>query len=112
MVKAGGGRRLTESCSEDGIVEKRAHQRLQGKIGKAVDGFNQRRPQFLHVFAGVGNIVGQFELVRGSYAELFQVQLQAAVVAADLTADLDHVALLELGGGVGEIVPHAGLDLT
>ena len=60
----------------------------------------------------MGNIVAPVRTRPPCEAELFQVQLEAAVVAADLAADLDHVSLLEPGGGVGKVVPHAGFDLA
>ena len=44
MVEALGGRSLAKGRGEDRIVEKGAHQRLQGRIGEAVDGLHQRRP--------------------------------------------------------------------
>ena len=44
MVEGFCGGSLAEGGGHDGIVEKRAHQRLQPGIGKTVDGANQGRP--------------------------------------------------------------------
>src|ERR1700733_6507630 len=112
MVERFGGWGFTERGRDGWIVEKSAHQRLERKVGKAVDGMNQRRPQFLYVFAGVRNVVRQLELVRRSAAQLVEVELEAAVEAADLCANLDHVSLVKAGGNLGEILPHARFNLS
>src|ERR1700744_3481422 len=80
-------------------------------VRKTIYVANQSGPQFLHIFGRVGNVVRHFELVRSGASQLCQVQLEAAVEAADLGLDFDHVALLKPSCDFGKVIPHAGFYL-
>src|SRR5271156_3078766 len=87
------------------------YQRLEMKILKRRNKIRKRLPEFVDVPAGLGKIIGEFDLRFTELSQLVDGELEAALVLIDQALDLEKVILLEDDEHLFHVVPHLGLEL-
>ena len=71
----------------------------------------QRLPEFVHVFRGLGKVVGKIDFGVAEFSQLVNRELEALLVFINQALDLEEVILLEGLQHVLHVVPHLGFEL-